>query len=355
VPGHYVTLDDAHPGRLLVRGTVTGAVTATVSAPAHFLFDAVYGTGTGRVFIIDGYPNPPTPAGGDHLYLLRLNSGGKPLPLVPVPAGHAVGPGLSALALSPDASKIAIAYMGLTSPPAQQPLIVYSVKTGAVLRTWTTASGIISGTDPMGGSGGGPGTALHWTADGKELAFAFYATAKPGKNRYGYQQSASIRLLNTTAPGSNLLAGSKLLTGPGPGYTPAEGTGMQCLAQYGWSISANGQALTCATQWGTPGEQLPASLRSAQCPAKTGTGQVNLGFLRQYWLPSGGGGGGPVYGPCTADAPADIQLDWANSDATLVLGRLKLPGHSLFGLFSGGKLTALPAPPAGLSATSTAW
>ncbi|MDQ2812885.1 MAG: hypothetical protein M3Z75_13670 [Actinomycetota bacterium] len=61
VPGHYVTLDDAHPSRLLVRGTVTGAVTATVSTPAHFLFDAVYGTGTGRVFIIDGYPNPPTP------------------------------------------------------------------------------------------------------------------------------------------------------------------------------------------------------------------------------------------------------------------------------------------------------
>lgn len=355
VPGHYVTLDDAHPGRLLVRGTVTGAVTATVSAPAHFLFTAVYGTGTGRVFIIDGYPNPPTAAGGDHLYLLRLNSGGRPLPLVPVHAGHAVGPGLSALALSPDASKIAIAYMGLTSPPTQQPLIVYSVKTGAMLHTWTTASGIISGTDPMGGSDAGPGTALRWTADGKELAFAFYANAKPGKNGYGYQQSASIRLLNTTAPGSSLLADSKVLTGPGPGYTPAYGTGMQCLAQDGWSISANGEALTCATQWGTPGEQLPAGLRSAQCPAKTGAGQVNLGFLRQYWLPSGGGGGGPVYRPCTADTPADIQLDWANSDATLVLGGLKLPGHSLFGLFSGGKLIALPAPPAGLSATSTAW
>lgn len=355
VPGHYVTLDDAHPGRLLVRRTVTGAVTATVSAPAHFLFDAVYGTGTGGVFIIDGYPRPTPPAGGDHLYLLRLDSGGRPLPLVPVPAGHAVGPGLSALALSPDASKIAIAYMFLTSPPTQQPLILYSVKTGAVLRTWTTASGIISGTDPMGGSDAGPGTALRWTADGKELAFAFYANAKPGKDGYGYQQSASIRLLNTAAPGSSLLADSKLLTGPGPVYTPAEGAGMQCLAQDGWSISANGEALTCAARWGTPGEQLPASLRSAHCPAKTGTGQVNLGFLRQYWLPSGAGGGGPVYGPCAAGTPADIQLDWANSDATLALGSLKLPGHSLFGLFSGGKLTALPAPPAGLSATSTAW
>ena len=267
---------------------------------------------------------------------------------MPVPAGHAAGPGLSALALSPDASKVAIAYMFLTSPPARQPLILYSVKTGAVLRTWTTASGIISGTGPMGGSGAGPGAAMRWTADGRELAFAFYANAKPGKNGYGYQQSASIRLLDTSAPGSSLLAGSKVLAGPGPVYTPAYGTGMQCLAQDGWSISANGEALTCATQWGTPGEQLPASLRSAQCTATTGTGQVNLGFLRQYWLPSGGGGGGPVYGPCTAGTVADIQLDWANSDATLVLGGLKLPGHLLFGLFSGGKLTALPAPPAGL-------
>lgn len=105
---------------------------------------------------------------------------------------------------------------------------------------------------PDGGSDAGPGTALRWTADGKELAFAFYANAKPGKNGYGYQQSASIRLLDTTAPGSSLLPDSKVLTGPGPVYTPASGTGMQCLAQDGWSISANGEALTCATQWGTP-------------------------------------------------------------------------------------------------------
>src|SRR6202020_2089769 len=125
------------------------------------------------------------------------------------------------------------------------------------------ASGIISGTDPMVRSGAGPGTALRWTADGKELAFAFYANAKPGKNGYGYQQSASIRLLNTTASGSNLLADSKELPAPRPTYTPACGVGMQCLAQDGWSISANGEALTCAAQWGTPGEQLPASLRSA--------------------------------------------------------------------------------------------
>src|SRR3984957_16290239 len=96
--------------------------------------------------------------------------------------------------------------MGPLPPPAQQPLVLYSVKTGAVLGTWTTASGIISGTDPMGSSGAGPGTALRWTADGKELAFAFYANAKPGKNGYGYQQFASIRLLNPTAPGSSLLA-----------------------------------------------------------------------------------------------------------------------------------------------------
>src|ERR1700722_6486390 len=104
VPGHYVTLDGTHPGRLLVRGTVTGAVTATVSAPAHFLFDAVYGTGTGRVFIIDGYPNPTPPAGGDHLYLLRLNSGGTPPPLASVPGGRGGAPLPPARAPSPTCS-----------------------------------------------------------------------------------------------------------------------------------------------------------------------------------------------------------------------------------------------------------
>ena len=189
VPGHYVTLDDAHPSRLLVRGTVTGAVTATVSAPARFLFDAVYGTGTGRVFIIDGYPNPPVLGGGDHLYLLRLDSGASRSRWCRCPRGTRWGLACRRWRCPLTPARSPSPTWCFTSPLAQQPLILYSVKTGAVLRTWTTASGIISGTGPMGGSGAGPGTALRWTADGKELAFAFYANARPGKNGYGYQQS----------------------------------------------------------------------------------------------------------------------------------------------------------------------
>ena len=102
---------------------------------------------------------------------------------------------------------------------------------------------------------------------------------------------------------------ARVLTGPGPPATlPAYGTGMQCLAQEGWSISANGEALTCAARWGTPGEQASASLRSAQCPAKTGTGQVNLGF------PDGSTGCRPAGAAearspsrCTADTPGDAH------------------------------------------------
>ena len=355
VPGHYVTLDGAHPGRLLVRGTVTGAVTATVSAPAHFLFDAVHGTGTGRVFIIDGYPNPTPPAGGDHLYLLRLNSGGKPLPLVPVPAGHAAGPGLSALALSPDASKIAIAYMFLTSPPARQPLIVYSVKTGAVLRTWTTASGIISGADPMGAAAPGRAPPCAGRRTARNSRSPSTPTRNPARTATATSSPRPSGCRTPWSPRPAAACSPAARCSPAPRLHPrirhrdaVPGAGrVEHLRQ------RRGPHLRGPV--GHPRRAAPGEPAVRAVPGQDRTGQVNLGFLRQYWLPSGGGGGGPVYGPCTADTPADIQLDWANSDATLVLGGLKLPGHSLFGLFSGGKITALPAPPAGRPATSAAW
>jgi hypothetical protein len=364
VPRDYVTLDPANAKRLIVRDTVTGVVTATVSAPPHMVFTAVFGTGTGRVFTVDMRQDLPTPAGGDALYLLRLRLGSGslpgsvvPLPLVPLHAGHAVGPGLTAVALSPDGSKLAIAYTYRTYPPNPQPLILYSTATGAVLRTWTVKSGIISAADPMANGGSGQddsAIAMRWTADGRGLAFAFHANAAPGKQGYGYDPNASIRLLDTTAPGSDLIGNSRLLNGPGPEFIPGNGVGIQCLAGNGWSLSADGQAVTCAARWSGPGGHFPAYLRSAGCASRSATRhQLYLGFWRQYWLPGGGGGGATIYGVCTA---ADIQLFWASPDGRMVLGTLSRSGDTAFGLFSGGRdFIPLAPPPAGIPLASIAW
>jgi hypothetical protein len=364
VPRYYVALDPAREDRLIVRATVTGSVAATVDAPSGHLFTAVFGTGSGRVFAVDARTRVPSPGGGDELYLLRLRPGsGTPLPLARLHAGHAAGPGLTAAALSPDASKIAIAYTYRTYPPNPQPLIVYSAVTGAMLRTWTVASGIISSADPMGNGDLGQdagGTSLRWTADGRGIAFAFHANAAPGKLGYGYDRLASIRLLDTTAPGSDLIANSRVLAAPGPGYNPGNGVGVQCLVPRGWSLSADGRAVTCAAQWTAPGGKLPAGPRQQGCPgsaAGAAAAQAGApGFWRQFSLPGGGGGGGTVYGPCVAAAPAGVHLFWASPDGQMVLGLVGPSGRAEFGLFSAGRdFIGLADPPGNVPLASMAW
>jgi hypothetical protein len=302
--------------------------------------------------------------GGDDLYLLRLRPGsGTPLPLVPLHAGHAAGPGLTALALSPDASKIAIAYTYRTSPPHPQPVSLYSTQTGAVLGTWTVTSGIISSADPMGSGDLGQdagGTSMRWTADGRGLAFAFHANAAPGKQGYGYDRLASIRWLDTTAPGNDLIANSQVLTGPGPAYNPGNGTGTLCLVSRGWSLSADGQAVTCAAAWITPGRPLPAHSHLAGCPSSSAAGTAALpwppGFWRQFSVPGGGGGAETVYGPCPAAAPSGVHLLWASPDGKMVLGILDPFGKAEFGLFSGGRDFIPLAPlPGNIPLASMAW
>ena len=167
VPRDYVTIDPASSGRLIVRATLTGAAVATVATPRGTRAVGVYGSGTGQAFAVATMPVVPNPGGGQDWYLLRLRSG-VPAPLRHLTSGRAVGPGPTAVALSPDASEIAMAYTYRTYPPHPQPLVIYRTATGAVLRTWTVASGIISAADPMasGDLGQDAGASLRWTAGG---------------------------------------------------------------------------------------------------------------------------------------------------------------------------------------------
>ncbi len=274
-----------------------------------------------------------------------------------------MGPGPTAIALSADGSKIAMAYTYRTYPPNQQPLVLYSVATGGVLRTWTVASGIISAADPManGDLGQEAGAiSMRWTANGRGLAFAFHATVHAAKPGYYYDRAASIRLLDTTAPGSDLVAGSRELASAQPQYNPGNGVGTRCLAGSGWSVASGGQAITCAAEWGSPGISLPAGMRPTGCAGRPATSpamrqRVNLGFWRLYSLPGGGGGAETIYGACAAATAADVRLAWASPDGKTVLGTLDYPGHPMFGLFSAGTFHELPVPPAGIPLASIAW
>lgn len=363
VPRDYVTIDPANPARLIVRATATGAAVATVNAPPGTTAAAVYGGGNGQVFAIATAPVVRNPGGGQVFYLLRLRSGA-PGRLQRLSVGHDVGPGPTAVALSPDGSKVAIAFTYRTYPPNPQPLVVYAAATGAALRTWTLSSGIISAADPManGDLGQDAGaTSMRWTADGRGLAFAFHANAAPGKQGYGYDRTASIRLVEVAAPDGDLIARSREVAAAAPGYNPGNGIETQCLVSDGWSVSADGLGITCAAEFTLPGRPGTGTARSAQCPSRPAAGaaiqeRLNVGFWRQFRLADGGGGGETIYGPCPTATTAGIQLLWASPDGKTVLGLRMHSGFMAFGLFSGGRdFIALALPPGLMAPGMIAW
>lgn len=363
VPRDYVTIDPASAQRLIVRSTATGAVVATVSAPHGTQVLGVYGSDNDQLFAFGTMPVLPNPGGIWNWYVLRLRAGASP-EVTHLFWGRSDPTGV---AVSPDGTKIAMAFTFRTYPPRPQPLTLYSVATGAALRTWMVTSGIISAANPMANGDLGheaAGIAMRWTPDGRGLAFAFHANAAPGRYGYGYNPIASIRLLDTSAPGSDLMADSRELAAADFGYNPGNGAGTRCLAGSGWSVLGNGYGVTCAAEWTVPSEpasqpgQLPAG-HQAGCPTPPATGEatpqqpLKVGFWRQYNEPEAGGGA--VYGPCPVATSADIRLAWASPDGTTVLGAVGQPGHPVFGLFSGGNIRELPPPPASVPWASIAW
>jgi len=120
------------------------------------------------------------------------------LPAGFIPAGDTVHD----MALSPDGTSLA-ADVGSVLFSSQ--LYVFNLLTGTK-RAWSfkTCSHCFPGSGGLG-FGGVNVDALSWTADGRYVAFV-----GPGQSLQG---AGAVRLLDTTAPGSDLLADSKLVAG----------------------------------------------------------------------------------------------------------------------------------------------
>ena len=142
-------------------------------------------------------------------YVIRLQPGASVTALsrltLPVPAAADV----NGIALSPDGTKLAVLYQVASEGngfPYSGPftLGIYSVATGAALRTWT-------GTDPYHGSYGYGSDALPdshanltWTSDGQRLAFAYRSSKGP-------DSSLLLREVNLAAPGGGLFTDSAVI------------------------------------------------------------------------------------------------------------------------------------------------
>lgn len=377
----YAPLSDAGAtmptAPLMVGATFTGKRLATVPPPRGNAFTGVTGgAADDRTFVVSAetssvsanvteaslYPRQTW-------YLLRIRPGSTPayrlsrLPIPVTPPGSAV----EGTALSPDGTELALALQpgAYARKPGPELLRVYSVTTGALLRSWSgPALGIgIGGAADSAGYG-----LLSWAEGGRELAFNYrwstgpYAGPKGTPNRdkalrqdRDYRQ---VRVLDLSRPGGNLLADSRVIwSASTPVLSTAATSPLTCSTNL--LLTSDGSTLVCGA-WGTlrnPGNMHPGP---NGCPAIP---PWNDRVFLQYSAATARVVG--VIGRWQTSCPAGSQpiaLLWAAESGSPLIGYMsdrppatrRSPASDI-GVYTANGYTPLPNLPASATPFTTAW
>ena len=246
-PGQSSTsVKNPSPDSVIVGETLTGKRLAINSPPAGSTFVGVTGAADDRTFVLDSVKIAEARGGllwafqQRTWYLLRIRPGATPVQTLttlhfPLPNAADV----NGVALSPDGTKLAVLYQ-VAGTGAGFPynglftLGVYSVATGAVLRSWT-------GDDPHHGSYGygsdglpDPNVNVTWTSDGQRLAFAY-------RNSRGASASLYLREVKLADPGGNLFTDAAVVATIGVSTT----TGQSKIWCDSLGITGDGRSAIC--------------------------------------------------------------------------------------------------------------
>lgn len=322
VPAYYVALSfGASPQGTSVRNAFladasTGKQLATFKPPSNAIFADIAASSDDKTFVLDAVAGPGLGPSGRLLgsfkttqiwYLLRLTPGTAQharLTRIPI-ASSFTDTSVSGLAVSPDGRTLAILFQADAgdaphkTPPGPLTLRTYSLATGQMLRTWTDPTPSSSAT----GSGD-----LSWLDDGDTLAFAYPILAA----------HQTLRTLDTTRPGSNLIADSRTVF-PVP-------TGTACVSPL---LTSDGQSVIC----GTSAPNGCAKAQPELVAYSVATGKLER-VLYQH------------QGNCSFGS---AQVDWAES-ATLAIGFIEIlkpvnpppPVTNMVGVVTPGRFTLLP-------------
>lgn len=308
-PAYYVALasngsnPSSAPSYAVVRATKSGATIATIRPPGHRGTFVAVTAADDRTFVLD---EQPFAGDGNQafqartFYLLRLGPSGSERSLTKLPAeSQPSGSMVTGLALSPDGTRLAVAVQPHTvkSEPNLQQIRVYTLATGAV-RTWSGNGTIGYNEDDS--------TALSWAADGRTLAFDWL-----GDNT---KCDCTMRLLDLSAPGDNLLTDSRQAT-------PTTMTSKIWNCQTEVMLTPDGQTLVCAAQAG-------GRLGFVEYSAATGR------IVRILYEHTYGRVGGPV----------PLLMFTNASGSLLIAGFRSGHGTTTVGLISSGHLTPVPWP-----------
>jgi hypothetical protein len=348
-PGYYLTFnqpvsDETTPVGLELRATLTGKTLFTLQPPRGLSFAGITGAADDRTFVADAHRDPygAYNSGGRSRtwYLVRVTGTGSRVSLkmtrLPVPATP-VGTEILAIALSPDAAMLAVGTAPWTdnTTHAKQALTVYSVATGAVLRTWTTPPGPANWALMSGGGGGAdPNTGVAW-AGNNSLAFAG-PTQTPGAGSH----ELAVRVLDISRPDGDLLLNSRPATRVPTGAPGSDRTPFGCDPSWRVNvlITGDGKSFVCGG-YGTSDATLPTSLCGQGTAGNTvafagfslATGQRM--FLSGYRT------------TCQGLAVVAYAV-WVNDRGSEVIGWMHfanaVPGR--FGVFSNGSFRPLPIP-----------
>jgi hypothetical protein len=339
VPQYYVALDntrdDNTPYQAVVGDAFTGTRLATIDPPAHSTFAGVTAAADDRTFVLDATSCLQSIASSRTCprtwYLLRIAPGTASPPQLtklPIPA-TAPGTQVQAMALSPDGSELAVALQSdaMGSGTAPESLTVYSVATGAALRAWSGPSGTIL--YPGEWFRVDSNIAVSWLDDGHTLAFS---------------NETTLRLLDTTRTGHDLIADSRRLAWSYPASLQDDGQprGYQVPCETTPIVVADGKTLVCGAT-GMPSD--PRSVPSKCSPMRNNA----MGFLE--YSAATGKLTRVLYldqTTCTAEVATDVL--WANASGGTLIALLNSapesnpggPQRNQVGVISQGRFTPLP-------------
>jgi len=292
IPAYYVALNDGagqrSPDQVVVGDTFTGARLAIVSPPAHSSFVGITGAADDRTFVIGAQPFPYSPEWWGveprTWYLLRIAPGTDhpaQLARLHIPATP-YGLEVTGMALSPDGSQFAVTLEpNETMNTGPEQLRIYSVTTGALLRTWT---GPPSSEGWDGYLGRDNNTTLFWLASGHTLVFDY---------------GLGGRVLDTSRTGEDLITDSQPTA-----WSMPPGTCSRPV------VTSDGKTVACAaaTVSQVPGGATGDNCSTAFTEYSTATGKP----ARTLYQAAGCGNGAEVL--------------WISSSGSTLIGYLNRPG-----------------------------
>lgn len=319
VPPYYVDLvgqTEIQAGRRAeIRATTTGTVLATVRPPRPFdVFTWVSAASDDRTFVLAAqryWPIAPGSKGTKaeerdnttptRLFELTFTPSTRTARLTELAIPGSIRTSqLFGVSLSPDGTRLALD-IGLRS------IQVITLASGAK-RVWRwPGGGWVGNFKPYG-------QVLSWTADGRKLAFQQWG----GK----FDNTPHVRVLDTTAPGSSLLASKLVVTWPQSGMRSLD-------AAVNTLITPDGTTIVAPTMTQARKAPYATALQITELSARTGRIVRSLDQFR-------------FAGP----GPYQNVLWTSPSGATLIVSDPRGKAHGAVpGVLSGNRFTAFPRAP----------